>query len=210
MKYKNDQMIQSWNKVAGAYKEKFMDLQIYNETYDSLISHLGPSQNRVLELGCGPGNVTRYLKNNCENLVITATDVSSNMIDLASNSNIDADFIQLDCREISSLTGKFDLIVLGFLVPYLSYDEIVTLSNDCNELLNNDGVFYLSFVSDQYGTSGIKMGSAGDEMNFYYHDETEILSLFSSMGYQLIERFDIAYQQSSKEEYHTVLIIKRE
>lgn len=81
-KYSNYQTITSWNNVAQAYQNKFMDLDIYDSSYNLLISHLRQDQTKVLELGCGPGNMTRHLASRLPQLNILATDASPKMIEL--------------------------------------------------------------------------------------------------------------------------------
>lgn len=57
----NIETLATWNKVAKAYQDKFMDLDIYNTSYISFIKALNHKASKVLELGCGPGNITAFL-----------------------------------------------------------------------------------------------------------------------------------------------------
>lgn len=44
---------ESWNKVATQYQEKFMNLDIYDATYDSFCSKIrGKKHPKILEIGC--------------------------------------------------------------------------------------------------------------------------------------------------------------
>lgn len=45
-----------YNQYVQAYIEKFMDLDLYKDSFDHLLHSL-PSGGTVLELGCGPTNV---------------------------------------------------------------------------------------------------------------------------------------------------------
>ena len=46
---------------AKLYQEKFMDLALYNDSYGYFCSALDKPQAKILEIGCGPGNITMYL-----------------------------------------------------------------------------------------------------------------------------------------------------
>jgi 16S rRNA A1518/A1519 N6-dimethyltransferase RsmA/KsgA/DIM1 with predicted DNA glycosylase/AP lyase activity len=52
---------ETWDKVALLYQEKFMNLDIYNGTYDFFCNLFSMTKPRVLEIGCGPGNITKYI-----------------------------------------------------------------------------------------------------------------------------------------------------
>jgi 16S rRNA A1518/A1519 N6-dimethyltransferase RsmA/KsgA/DIM1 with predicted DNA glycosylase/AP lyase activity len=51
----------TWNKLASLYQDKFMDLDFYNESYDIVSDLLIQAKASLLEIGCGPGNISRYL-----------------------------------------------------------------------------------------------------------------------------------------------------
>jgi hypothetical protein len=53
--------ISIYNQNVQQYVQKFMNLGLYRESFDELLNLLPPKAS-VLELGCGPGNVVKYLK----------------------------------------------------------------------------------------------------------------------------------------------------
>jgi len=50
----------TWNQIAHLYQEQFMDLDLYNNSYD-IFCNLLKKQPTILEIGCGPGNIPRYI-----------------------------------------------------------------------------------------------------------------------------------------------------
>ncbi len=50
-----------YNQHVKEYMHKFMDLSLYKDTFDYLLNTL-PLGGTMLELGCGPGNVVKYIK----------------------------------------------------------------------------------------------------------------------------------------------------
>src|ERR1043165_8898678 len=91
--------IENWNKVAQSYQDKFMGLDIYNDTYDRFCELMAHGAH-VLEMGCGPGNITRYMRIKRPDLDITATDAAREMVKLAIKNNPGIDAFPLDCRDI--------------------------------------------------------------------------------------------------------------
>ena len=103
----------TWNLVAQRYEEKFMDFDLYDDTYQLFCDLLPKPDSSLFEIGCGPGNITRHVLNINPKLQILATDVSSNMVDLTKKNNPEAKVQVLDCRKIHSLDKQFDGIICG-------------------------------------------------------------------------------------------------
>jgi 2-polyprenyl-3-methyl-5-hydroxy-6-metoxy-1,4-benzoquinol methylase len=201
-----DETAHTWNKLAEQYQEKFMDLDIYNETYRILCNSL-PKEASILEIGCGPGNITKYLLSERPDLNILGTDVAPNMIQLAKKNNPAAHFDILDCRDISSIKKTFDGIVCGFVLPYLSPADCSQLLANCYSLLNENGILYISFVEGDPAKSGFVTGSSGDRSFFYFHTLTNISTQLQTQHFATPQIFHVAYHRSSSvSEMHTILI----
>lgn len=196
----------TWNKLANLYEEKFMELTLYNETYDFICDSLAENQIQVLELGCGPGMISRYLLSKRPDLKILGTDVSENMVSLARKNNPDAKFLQLDCREISSLNLKFDAILIGFCIPYLNNADVGKLITDSFEMLHQNGLIYISFVDGDDTLSGLKTGSSGHRMYFYYHQTEGIAEKLVETSFTKTRIFEVEYPLTENQiEIHTII-----
>ena len=106
----------TWNKVAALYEDKFMNLDLYNNSYDFFCDQLTKIKSTIFEIGCGPGNITKYMLSKRPDFIIEGIDVAPNMIELAKKNNPTANFFVMDCRQIHLQTNKFDGIVCGFLI----------------------------------------------------------------------------------------------
>jgi hypothetical protein len=53
---------ETWNKVASLYQDKFLDLDLYNDTYDHICNSVTIHNAKLLEIGCVAErlNVMRY------------------------------------------------------------------------------------------------------------------------------------------------------
>lgn len=187
-----------------------MDLDLYNATYEAFLDLLGPAKAFVLDVGCGPGNIAKYLLMKNPELKLKGIDVAENMIKLARKNNPSARFEVLDCRKIDLVSEKFDGVIAGFCLPYLSRPACSKFIKDCDSLLNTGGIIYLSFVEGEYKNSGFIKGSTGDRMYFYYHDleflEKELKNHhFETKVYQVIP-FE---KTEGTRETHTILIAKK-
>ncbi|NWL02686.1 class I SAM-dependent methyltransferase [Flavobacterium collinsii] len=206
-KYK--ETFETWNKIANLYEEKFMYLSLYNETYDFFSKTLTKEQLNILEIGCGPGNITKYLLSKRSDLKITGIDIAPNMIELAKANNPSANFKLMDTRELDSLSQKFDAIVCGFCLPYLSQQDSHKLMNDAGNILLTNGILYLSFVQGKPYDSGFISGSTGDRVFFYYHSLEGISSQLLINNFIIIRLFDVSYFRGNNIETHTIIIAKK-
>ncbi|HEX6915309.1 MAG TPA: class I SAM-dependent methyltransferase [Chitinophagaceae bacterium] len=177
----------TWNKGARLYQEKFMDLDLYNDTYDRFCGLIEKESPAVFEIGCGPGNITKYLLSKRPDFRIEAIDIAPNMIELARANNPAARFAVMDCRQIDSLTAKYDAIIAGFCMPYLSKEDNAKLIKDCSALLHNGGILYFSTIKGDYGNSGYRTASTGDECYIYYYDEDFFLSKLERNSFEPAE-----------------------
>lgn len=64
----------------------------------------------IIDLGCGPGNSTRVLKNRFPNARIIGADNSENMLEKARSENPDLEFTALDISGELSGCGKYDVV----------------------------------------------------------------------------------------------------
>ncbi len=200
----------TWNKIAKFYEEKFMDLDIYNETYDYFCGQLLKQEAEVLELGCGPGNITNYLLKKLPAIKLLGTDVAPAMLDLAQKNNPSAAFQVLDCRDVLKLNRRFDGVIAGFCIPYISSEDYSKLLRDIEETLFPNGLLYLSFVNGKSEDSRLQTNSYGDKMFFYYHEEETIFQLLSENSFRILKTFYVKYDKGNGNlEVHTIVIAQK-
>lgn len=202
----------SWNKAAAAYENKFMALDLYNHTYEAFCKLVPITNARILEIGCGPGNITNYLLQHRPNYQIVATDVAPDMLALAKRNNPSIETQQLDARNLHALQGKFDAIVIGFCLPYLSQTDADKLFNDCANLLHENGLLYLSTIEGDSSRSGYETGSNPEfKMYVYYHQETILQQQLANHHFKVMSVERINYAKTNEiTDTHLVMIARKE
>lgn len=205
----HEETFETWNKVAGLYQEKFMDLSLYNESYDYLCNAISKQKPTLLEIGCGPGNITRYLLSKRSDFNIFGIDIAPNMIELAKTNNPTAQFAVMDARQINSLNTGYDGIIYGFCLPYLSSSESKELISSSYHLLSENGILYLSFVEGDPSESGFKTGSEG-RVYFQFHNLNVIKAQLRHLKFVELKIFKVKYKTSETGfDIHTILIAKK-
>ncbi|PCH63550.1 MAG: SAM-dependent methyltransferase [SAR86 cluster bacterium] len=181
--------VNTFDKYAQQYQDKYMAHGPYVETY-ALLSGLLGEHDRVLDVGCGPGNICKYLLTEKPGLQIEGIDLSRQMIDLARANNPTAVFEIADSRNILSLGKTYDAIVAGFCIPYLAKQEVQQLIVDARAMLSDAGVFYLSMMEDSYEKSRYLVKSQAknevDKVYTYYYEEAFLVAQLESAGFEIL------------------------
>ena len=176
-----------FDQNASAYQDKFMDVHQYKVSLDIFCRCVERKDATVLEVACGPGNITRYLLEQRPDFKILGTDLSTNMLELARQQNPGAVFQLMDCRDIDKLDGKYDAVMCSFALPYLSKEEAVKLIAHAAILLNDKGVLYLSTMEDDYSKSGLETSSSGNQLYMHYHEAGYLVDTLKEHGFRVID-----------------------
>lgn len=205
----NKETVETWNNIARIYQDKFMNLDIYNFTYDAICSNITFPNAKLLEIGCGPGNISKYLLNKRPDFEITGIDIAPNMIELAKSNNPTAHFMVMDTRDIHQLESKFDGIIGGFCLPYLNQSECNNLIEQASYLLFENGLLYLSFVEGEPSKSEYKIGIGG-RVFFNYHNLEHVIEILSNSNFEGIEIDRVQFKKTENDfDIHTIVRAKK-
>ncbi|WP_343532115.1 class I SAM-dependent methyltransferase [Pedobacter sp.] len=203
---KYQETFETWNKVAKIYEDKFMDMDLYNESYDFICKNITAKSANILEIGCGPGNITKYLLKKRPDFKILGIDVAPKMIELAQKNNPTASFKVMDARAINQISDSFDGIIAGFYLPYLSVEECNEFISNSSKLLTDRGLIYLSFVEGNPQASEFKTNHEGDRVYFQYHELAEVETQLKANGFGDIHVSKVAFK---KPDIHTIVIARK-
>ncbi len=169
----------NFNESAQDYFEKYADLENYNESLNQFCQEL-PLNSKVLELACGPGNITQYLFKQRPDLKILATDFAEEMLKIAKRENPSIETMELDLLELEKVDSRFDGIICGFGLPYISKEEAIDFIQVAKTKLHSGGVLYLSTMEDFYANSSVEKG-----MNYYFHEKEYLLKAMEKAGFEI-------------------------
>ncbi|MCX5848254.1 MAG: glycosyltransferase [Deltaproteobacteria bacterium] len=111
--YKNYQKarITHWDDIAGKYVKERGFSHYYHERLEHVLKFLVPPGQKVIEIGCGNGDLLASLKPSYG----VGVDFSSEAIKLAKDRHLDLNFIQADAHELE-LENQFDFVILSDVV----------------------------------------------------------------------------------------------
>lgn len=203
-------IFKTWDSLAKAYEEKFMELNDYNESYDLFLAALKSEKAELLEIACGPGMITKYLLTKYPSLKITATDASPSMLQLTKKNCPSADTFLLDCRDLGQLSSSYDGILCGFVLPYLKKEDMIYLIKEISLHLNSGGLLYLSALEGDHASSRTVKSSDGiNEMMNYYYSEQDLHNHLQENKLEIIHTLRLSSLTNSSSPPQLILIARK-
>lgn len=166
---------------AEAYALKYADVGRYKASLDRFLA-LMPLGARVLELTCGPGNVTRYLVDQRPDMRILATDLAPEMVEVARRSVPEVEHELLDMREVGRMGPAFHGVVCAFGLPYLDQPAAARFIRDAATVLLPGGALYLSTMEDDPAKSGWEGPSKEQQIMMNYHLARDLDAILCAAG----------------------------
>jgi SAM-dependent methyltransferase len=179
--------VQRFDEFATQYAQRFSDIEPYRHGVDRFCELITNQRPRILELACGPGNFTRYIKQRIPQSNYLATDLAPRMLAIAQDQVKDAEFMLMDMRRLADIPGEFDAIFCSFGLPFLSQADTLKLIGDCAHKLLPGGVLYLSTMEGDESQADFEFTSfSGNSTIFFnYHREVDLKKALRDHGFFL-------------------------
>jgi SAM-dependent methyltransferase len=136
----------SYDRVAQAYADEYF-AELERKPFDrEVLDEFAVAvrdKGEVCEIGCGPGQIARYLKDRGFN--IRGIDLSPQMVSAASRLNPDISFAQGDMLALDLSDDQFAGVVSFYAIIHLRRDQIVAALREMRRVLQPDGILLVSF-----------------------------------------------------------------
>jgi SAM-dependent methyltransferase len=119
----------SWNNIPKEISSKYLDgagspsigsrellIEIINKTAQIY-------GNKIIDIGCGNGNLCKYLQEKMINVDYTGVDFSENLLEAAKASYPTNNFILNDVIDLSSMSEKYNIAIYSHVLEILSSPE---------------------------------------------------------------------------------------
>lgn len=200
--------IHIFNKYAASYQEKYMDVGLYKNSLQLLLNNLSEDA-KVLDLACGPGNISAYLHQHKPKLQILGIDGAENMVNLARKNIPQGEFKVMDIREIDKIERDFDAVICSFCLPYLPEKEARELIQKAATILSQTGVIYLSTMEGDYSLSRYQKSSSGDDegLFIYFYPSSQLKSFLKDAGFTVLSEEIITQPEEQKSSGQDIILI---
>jgi 2-polyprenyl-3-methyl-5-hydroxy-6-metoxy-1,4-benzoquinol methylase len=202
--------IETFDAVAEQYWDKFKQFKPYEIAYDWFLMHLPKGELSLLEIACGPGNVSRYLLNKNPAINLLGVDLAPKMIELAKLHNPQAIYKVLDCRQITSLRQSFNAIMCGFCLPYISWHDSKTLIQDMASLLNPNGWLCISLSKGNSIDDGFKGSKSSSLMTYVHHHPIDaVIRAITESGLEFIDNQTVSHSHNDQQTDDVFIMAKK-
>lgn len=137
----------SYDKVAAEYARQYLpELEhkpLDRELLDRFARLVKEVDGRVCDLGCGPGQIARYLHE--RGVDVFGIDLSPGMVEQAQRANPGIHFQQGDMRALALSDDSLAGIAAFYSLIHIPRDEVASVLKELRRVLRPGGVLLLSF-----------------------------------------------------------------
>jgi len=177
---------EAFDRCAENYAQTFMDLALYRPTFERFCTFIQP-EGTLLDLGCGPGNVSRFFAERFPGLSIAGVDISKEMVALAQKHVSTGRFEVQDIRRLEYAANTFDQILAAFCLPFLYDEEAQAFIRKVADWLKPGGCLYLSTILGQGHHFETTSFSKGERIFFNYYSQAFLERAFVACGLEILE-----------------------
>jgi ubiquinone/menaquinone biosynthesis C-methylase UbiE len=172
------------------------------------------SKDRVLDVGCGDGKISRYISGFLEQGEILGIDITESMLDYAKKTNEsikNLSFKQMDANCINLAKHSFDKVVSFSCLHWVRNQQ--SLWNSFHNLLSNNGKVYAGFQVDhelfwdivsKYSKMKEWLPYFSDFDDPYNHFTRDQIEDYITSANFRIDRIDEIHQIEYFENYHGI------
>jgi 2-polyprenyl-3-methyl-5-hydroxy-6-metoxy-1,4-benzoquinol methylase len=176
------------------------ELQFQNITQNNAT----PKSGKVLEIGCGEGNLSRIFSKN--GYSVTGVDISEVAINWAKekikNSDLEIEYFQSDFSSKGlSINDSFDIIIDGNCFHCIYGENRVTFLENVKKLLKENGVFFISSLCSK---------TDEDITTFHENIPYRFIPSVNKIKEEILSYFNIIeYKVKEREEYNHINIFSK-
>ena len=141
-----DNIIRLYSEHSSLFDEKIGSLKNYDESYTYFLKNAKRNGN-LLDLACGPGNVSAFIRKLKPEIEITCVDLSDNMLEIAKKKLVKGSFYKSDILDIAVPEKKYDLITCAFGIPYIESSEVGKFVDEVTRFAKKDTAVYISCMA---------------------------------------------------------------
>jgi ubiquinone/menaquinone biosynthesis C-methylase UbiE len=181
---KNLWAIDAYNKTAATYTKLYFDDLSDATLFDEFLSLL-PKGSRVLDIGCGPGNVTKYMAE--KGYEAEGIDLSSEMIKIARSKVPDLKFTEMDMRKLTYHPDSFDGLLVSYsLIHVPSVDADKTIAG-FKRIVKPGGFIQILVQKGEKDFMTADTFQAGQRVFLNLHTLTSMRELLTENGFEIIK-----------------------
>jgi SAM-dependent methyltransferase len=185
-------IIECYDKTAKNYADKFMG-ELSHKEFDRTLLTAFASVNRnkgkIIDLGCGPGQTTKYLAD-CGCKDVLGVDLSPEMVKVAKEINPQLNFETADMLNLSYPDKTFGAALAFYSIVHFDDAQISMAFREIKRVLVNNGHFLFSFHIGDNSIHRDEFLEQPVNVDFYFFQPKKIIELLAAAGFDLIDSLE--------------------
>jgi SAM-dependent methyltransferase len=179
----------SYDRVAQEYAHHFGD-EMERKPFDRkmldwLAEKVGPRE-LICDLGCGPGQIARYLRNRGANTC--GVDLSSEMVEQARRLNPEIPFQQGSMLELHGIPdGAYGGVAAFYSIVHFTGAEVARALREIRRVLRPNGVLLLAFHIGSETLHVQELLGLPVALDFVFHQPEQVKHQLVAAGFVLEE-----------------------
>ena len=184
-----DRLRAGYAPIARAYREQLSD-ELAGKPLDRafLAAFAERCRGRIVEVGCGPGQVAAFLAS-C-GAQVEGTDLSPAMIDEAKALWPDLPFRVADMFALPYATGSLAGIVAFYAIVHLRSDELAAPFAEFHRVLAPGGLVAIAFHRGEEAVHVDELFGVATSLDFYFHRAEAVADALGAAGFTVEARLD--------------------
>ena len=194
-----ENVIDCYDKTAGNYAAQFID-ELSKKHLDRILLKTFADENRgrIVDLGCGPGQTTRFFFN-CGATEILGADISPQMIAAAKEINPNIDFEVADILDLKFSDESFTAAIAFYAIVHFDYEQLKIAFREIKRILKVGGQFLFSFHVGDEKIHLDEFLESEVNIDFYFFETEKIVEILTETGFETI---DVIERQPYKDAEH--------
>ena len=144
-----------------------------------------PQKGNILDAGCGPGNIARYLVS--KGFDVIGVDLSSKLIHIAKEKVHEAKFHVMDMRKLTFPNESFNGVYSAYSFMHISNADVATTLKSYYKVLKPSGCLFLATKAGS-GEIYLKEPLAEDRLCYFnFYDPKWLMEQVESSGFIIKE-----------------------
>lgn len=175
--------VRTYDKIAQAYAKEFFSDKIDFKHLNKFISLL-PQGAKILDVGCGPGNYTKYLME--KGFYVNGIDLSKGMIRVAKKMVPKGIFKIMDMRKLEYSDQSFDGLCVAYSLYHISSKQALDVLKEFHRVLKSKGIIILMLQEGKGEGIIPEPLNPKEKMFFKYYQKDEIKNLLTKAKFETV------------------------
>ena len=180
---------ESYDSAASAYAEhlaKELDGKPLDRHLLNRFAEEARGGGLVVEVGCGPGQVARYLSERGVSMV--GIDLSPRMVETAQGLHPGLDFRVGDMRSLDQADGSVFGVVAFYAIVHFQPDELPAVFREIRRVLAPGGLALVAFHAGDQVVHVDELFGAPVSLDFRFHRPGQVVGALRSEGLAVLEQ----------------------